>query len=339
MTGKPLASLSLDLDNLWSYMKTHGDAGWESFPTYLDIVVPRFLALLGELDLRITVFVVGQDAALAKNRAALASIPAAGHEVANHSFRHEPWLHLYSREELVDEIARAEEAIEAATGIRPKGFRGPGYSLSEDVLRVLASRGYDYDCSTFPTFVGPLARAYYFMHATLGAKEKDERKVLFGSLRDGLRPLAPYRWQLDQERLLEIPVTTMPVLKAPFHFSYLHWLAGFGDGLADRYFRLALRACRMQGLEPSLLLHPLDFLGGDDVDDLAFFPGMAIGATRKMERMTRWLDMLAQGFEVVPMGEHARRLGDAPLALRTPDFAPVPGAGSVRTGQSSAARG
>jgi hypothetical protein len=27
--GKPLASLSLDLDNLWSYMKTHGDPGWE----------------------------------------------------------------------------------------------------------------------------------------------------------------------------------------------------------------------------------------------------------------------------------------------------------------------
>ncbi len=34
---KPIASLSLDLDNKWSYMKTHGDAGWESFP-----VVPGY---------------------------------------------------------------------------------------------------------------------------------------------------------------------------------------------------------------------------------------------------------------------------------------------------------
>jgi peptidoglycan-N-acetylglucosamine deacetylase len=339
MTGKPVASLSLDLDNLWSYMKTHGDAGWESFPTYLDIVVPRFLALLKELDLRITVFVVGQDAALPKNRAALASIPGAGHEVANHSFRHEPWLHLYTHEELVDEIARAEEAIEAATGLRPTGFRGPGYSLSEDVLRVLAARGYAYDCSTFPTFVGPLARAYYFMNAKLGAKERDERKVLFGSLRDGLRPLAPYRWALDQDRLLEIPVTTMPILKAPFHFSYLHWLAGFGDGLADSYFRLALRACRMQRLEPSLLLHPLDFLGGDDVAELAFFPGMAEGATRKMARMSRWLGMLAQDFEVVPMGEHARMLDAKTLRLRNPDFGNVGGAQSLPTGRRSTARG
>ena len=38
---KPIASFSLDLDNKWSYMKTHGDAGWESFPSYLDCIVPR----------------------------------------------------------------------------------------------------------------------------------------------------------------------------------------------------------------------------------------------------------------------------------------------------------
>lgn len=30
------ASISLDLDNLWSYLKIHGDDGWRSFPSYLD---------------------------------------------------------------------------------------------------------------------------------------------------------------------------------------------------------------------------------------------------------------------------------------------------------------
>ena len=38
---KPCASLSLDIDNLWSYMKTHGDRGWEDLPSYFDLVVPR----------------------------------------------------------------------------------------------------------------------------------------------------------------------------------------------------------------------------------------------------------------------------------------------------------
>ena len=65
---KPIASLSLDLDNKWSYMKTHGDAGWESFPSYLDLLVPRVLAFLKERNLKITFFIVGQDAALEKNR-------------------------------------------------------------------------------------------------------------------------------------------------------------------------------------------------------------------------------------------------------------------------------
>src|SRR5580765_6513255 len=101
---KTIASLSLDLDNQWSYMKTHGDAGWESFPSYLDIVVPRVLEFLKARNLKITVFVVGQDAALDKNREALNSIAHAGHEIGNHSFHHEPWLHLYSEKELEAEL-------------------------------------------------------------------------------------------------------------------------------------------------------------------------------------------------------------------------------------------
>ena len=76
--SKPIASLSLDLDNKWSYMKTHGDSGWESFPSYLDIVVPRFINFLDERNLKITVFVVGQDAALEKNHDALSLIPKNG---------------------------------------------------------------------------------------------------------------------------------------------------------------------------------------------------------------------------------------------------------------------
>ncbi len=131
---KPIASLSLDLDNKWSYMKTHGDAGWESFPSYLDVVVPRVLKFLKERDLKITFFIVGQDAHLEKNHAALKQIADANHEIGNHSFNHEPWLHLYSKQELVEEFERTETAIANITNQKLKGFRGPGYSLSPTVL-------------------------------------------------------------------------------------------------------------------------------------------------------------------------------------------------------------
>jgi peptidoglycan-N-acetylglucosamine deacetylase len=160
-----ISSVSLDLDNKWSYMKTHGDKGWETFPSYLDTVVPRVLDILSQRGLQITFFIVGQDAQLEKNHNALRMISERGHEIGNHSFNHEPWLHLYSRDELNEEIGRAEDYIETVTGFKPIGFRGPGFSFSETTLEVLKSRGYEYDASTFPTFLGPLARAYYFMTA------------------------------------------------------------------------------------------------------------------------------------------------------------------------------
>ena len=154
---KPIASLSLDLDKQWSYMKTHGNAGWESFPSYLDVAVPRRLAFLRERQLTITFFIVGQDAALEKNHEVLRTIADAGHEIGNHSFNHEPWLHLYSEAQLDQELARAEESIELATGARPLGFRGPGFSLSLTTLEVLAGRGYLYDATVFPNLLNPLA--------------------------------------------------------------------------------------------------------------------------------------------------------------------------------------
>ncbi len=185
-SGKPICSLSLDLDNLWSYLKTHGDPGWEGFPSYLDLVVPRVLDILERLDWTITFFIVGQDADLQKNHDALASIAAAGHEIGNHSFHHEPWLHLYTQEQINDEIYRAEQAIQSATGATPRGFRGPGYSLSKATIDVLSRRGYRYDGSTLPTFLGPLARAYYFQTSNLTDDEKEQRKVLFGGIQGRL---------------------------------------------------------------------------------------------------------------------------------------------------------
>jgi peptidoglycan/xylan/chitin deacetylase (PgdA/CDA1 family) len=302
---KPLASLSLDLDNKWSYQKTHGDAGWESFPSYLDVVVPRVLEMLAERGLRITFFVVGQDAALEKNHAALRSITDAGHEIGNHSFHHEPWLHLYSPDQLAEELTRAEDALELATGERPIGFRGPGYSFSQPLLEELARRGYEYDASTFPTFLGPVARAYYFFRSNLTGGQREQRKQLFGKFAEGFRPLRPYRWPNLSQELVEIPVTTMPMLKLPIHLSYLLYLGQYSERVAMAYFRTALRLCDWLKVEPSILLHPLDFLGGDDDGDLAFFPAMNLPASRKLRLAAKVLDLLAKRRRVVTMREHA----------------------------------
>jgi hypothetical protein len=289
-------------------MKTHGDPGWESWPSYLDIAVPRILEMLGRKGLKITFMVVGQDAALEKNRGALRALGDSPHEVGNHSFHHEQWMHLRSEPEIEQEIAEAEAQIEQATGRRPEGYRGPGYVLSPAVLRVLARRGYLYDGSTFPTYLGPVARAYYFMTAGLTPEEREKRKGLFGSWRDGRQPLTPFVWVVDGRRLLEIPVTTLPGLKLPFHVSYALYLSVVSPALGVAYFSNALRLCRLAGVQPSVLLHPLDFLGKEDVPELAFFPAMGLPAARKLAVVERVLDRLAAGFRVVPLGVHAREI-------------------------------
>jgi len=317
-----LASVSLDLDNLWSYLKTHGDPAWAARPSYLPVFVPLALDALAELELAITFFIVGLDADAPGDSAAMASITAAGHEVGNHSYEHEPWLHLYPRGRILDEIARAETAIERATGQRPAGFRGPGYSWSPDLLEVLAERGYLYDASTLPTYLGPLARAYYFRTAKLTPEERETRRALFGTLRDGLRPVKPYTWRLAGGRsLLELPVTTMPLTKTPFHLSYLLYLARFSEGLMRAYLRTALAMCRATGTEPSFLLHPLDLIGGDAAPALRFFPGMDLPTSRKRALFVSVLRELGRHWRLVPMSAHARAvLGRAPL----PALPPVP---------------
>jgi peptidoglycan/xylan/chitin deacetylase (PgdA/CDA1 family) len=331
MTAKPLASVSLDLDNLWSYLKVRGDEAWRAYPSYLDLVVPRILDLLARRGLRITVFVVGQDAALPKNRAALRAIAHAGHDIGNHSFHHEPWLHLYEPDEVRREIETAEEAILAATGIRPRGFRGPGFSSSRPVLETLLHRGYRYDASTFPTFIGPLARAFYFRRADLGGDQAVKRGALFGGLAEGLRPNRPYRWTLGLDTLLEIPVTVMPFTRLPMHLSYVIYLARSSRYAARLYTRTVFRLARACGLEPSLLLHPLDFIGKGEAEQLAFFPGMDMTAEEKLAIVGEVLDELGRLYTPVAMDDHAVALSRRhDLALIEPRFAtaaPTTGSG------------
>ncbi len=180
-------------------------------------------------------------------------------------------------------------------------------------------RDYLYDASTLPTFLGPLARWYYFHTTKLTPEEKKQRKILFGGFAEGQRPLKPYLWEVGESRLLEIPVTTMPILRLPFHFSYLHYIATYSPTLSLLYFHTALALCRAMRVEPSLLLHPLDFLGGDDVRELAFFPAMKLSGHLKLQTLHLLLDNLGRRYAVVPLGQLADRArGSSPMRISSP---------------------
>ena len=75
--------------------------------------------------------------------------------------------------------------------------------------------------------------------------------------------------------------------------------------------------CRLAGTTPSLLLHPLDFLGSDDEPDLGFFPGMNIESKRKLDLMGEFLEIWQQRYTTTPIGAYVDRLHS--LKEKNPD--------------------
>ena len=189
---KPLASLSLDLDNKWSYLKTHGDPGWESFPSYLDVVVPRVLDLLDELGpadhlLRRR---PGRRPATRTAPRSRRSPPPGTRSATTRSTTSRGCTSIRrSRSTTSSPRPRTPSKRRPACG--PTGFRGPGYSLSPAVLRVpgpprLPVRRLD--ASHVPRPAGP---GVLLLHRPAQPpSRRSERKQLFGKLARRL-PAAP----------------------------------------------------------------------------------------------------------------------------------------------------
>jgi peptidoglycan/xylan/chitin deacetylase (PgdA/CDA1 family) len=104
--------------------------------------LPRLLALLDDVGLRATFFVEGLNAELYPD--ALRELDAAGHEVAFHGWRHEPWHGLNPAQER-ELFERGVEHF-GALGLRPIGFRPPGGELTEATIPLLRELGFTY-CS------------------------------------------------------------------------------------------------------------------------------------------------------------------------------------------------
>ena len=146
------------------------------------------------------------------------------------------------------------------------------------------------------------------MTTDLTPEEKARRKQLFGHFRDGLQPLRPFKKNVSgigDKNMLEIPVSTMPIFKVPFHPSYLLYLSRLSPAVAHLYFNMGLKLCRILKIQPSILLHPLDFLGADDNIGLEFFPSMNMQSSEKLSFMSEVIDNLENNFQIVTMREHA----------------------------------
>jgi hypothetical protein len=134
----------------------------------------------------------------------------------------------------------------------------------------------------------------------LTKEEKKARKELFGKFRDGFRKLKPYYFRLDDEKkIMEIPVTTLPILRLPFHLSYLIYISNISLTIMKVYLFAAIFLCKLTRTPISFLLHPLDIIGGDKIQSLAFFPGMNIISERKVMVFREVLERIKKSYKLV----------------------------------------
>ncbi|MEM1227394.1 MAG: polysaccharide deacetylase family protein [Planctomycetota bacterium] len=311
MNAQPVASLSLDLDNKWAYLRAAGRGDWESAPSYLPLAVERIVDLLGEIGLPLTVFLVGRDCQSGADGDAIRRFGELRKwEAANHTWNHLPWMHAMSQGEVTNEIHRTHDAIGSLTGQTAVGFRGPGFSCPPSVLRVLADAGYCYDASVFATSMAPIARAVFLARTDLQGEQREKAKQLYGGFASMRQPNIPHRRVVDgdgsNQVLGEVPVTVMPWTRTPIHFSYLTFLAGYSIAAAKTYFRAALKLCRWSKVPPSLLLHPPDFLGQEDDADMAYFPGMRLSRASKLAFMRWALRTFHEQFDVQTISDQLR---------------------------------
>ncbi|PUZ30370.1 Peptidoglycan/xylan/chitin deacetylase, PgdA/CDA1 family [Chitinophaga costaii] len=99
---------------------------------------PAVLDILEEAQVPAAFFCIGKHAAA--NTSLLQRIHAAGHVIGNHSFTHHFWFDLFAAPKMLLDMQAADQAVEAATGLRPRLFRPP-YGVTNPNLAKAIRRG------------------------------------------------------------------------------------------------------------------------------------------------------------------------------------------------------
>lgn len=298
-----LCTVSVDLDEIPNYFAIHGlpePTGPEKSLVY-DLAVDRLQAFASQVSIPLTLFAIGSDLARPEAAAKLRALCHRGTEIANHSLDHRYDLVRLGRDEIRRQIEQGATAIERATGVRPTGFRAPGYTISDQVFDALADLGVAYDSSVFPCPAYWAAKTLAI--GLIGLRGRTSRSIV-GTPAVLAAPTHPYRvgrpyWRRGTG-LLELPIQVTRGARLPFIGTY----ATLGG---PRVARGLARMCVGDPLV-NLELHGIDVL--DVADGLgalrAHQPDVRVPRARKLEAFAAIVDELRKrGYAFVTLREAA----------------------------------
>ncbi len=198
---------------------------WEMLPARVEQMTETLLEVMRAHQVWGTFFVLGWIAD--RYPSLVRRIKAEGHEIASHGYAHR-LVYQQTAEQFREDLRRASEAIAAACGSTPRGYRAPGFSIRRQTLwalDILAEEGYAYDSSIFPARRG---------HGGI----------------PGAHPL-PF---LFPNGVVEFPISTLSILR--YRLAYLG--GGYLRSLPQSLILGQARAQSKRGIPLILYLHPRD---------------------------------------------------------------------------------
>jgi polysaccharide deacetylase family sporulation protein PdaB len=133
------------------YFESRGEVIWE-VPTDQKVIAitfddgphpkdtPKILDILKQYNAKATFFAIGRKVEQFPELA-LREV-AEGHEIANHTYNHIYFGNGISKEKIIQEIVKSQNAIYSVTGQQPKFFRPPGGYYNEKIVNAAKEAGF-----------------------------------------------------------------------------------------------------------------------------------------------------------------------------------------------------
>ena len=244
-----MINLHVDVDNLWVYEKEFDIRINKDQEQIYSQALPVLLNLLNKSQSKATFMIVGKDLKLKACQVFCRKAIAEGHEIANHSFDHPISFGTMSYEQKKQQIFKTHQRIAEVCGIKPVGFRGPGYYQDKEIITILQKLNYQYDASVIPGFAQILMSMYAYI------KGGENRHKTFGRLNYILDQEHPHivKGLNPNNKLLELPISVLPILRLPMHTTFAYFLGSW-------YRKLILNYLKSKPKYMLYLFHAIDFV-------------------------------------------------------------------------------
>lgn len=291
------AFLHVDIDSPVTLLRFWGCAPAEDEVRLLDrfynIAMSRALDFFEENSVPATFFCVGHE--LQRSGAASKWIKKAfdsGHEIANHTHSHSFKFGALLPEARRSEISQCSEVIERLIGRKPLGFRAPSYQVTSDLIDLLESMDFQYDCSAFFSSLNFLLDLYH-----RSRRKSDAENGFKGSMAappaNAYFPSRKNFYSIGEpRRVMEIPMPRNGFFNFPFYNNF-HLSAG------ELYRKIDLYMMRQRHLP--YLFHLIEFCDLSDPipRSLKVHPNVSISAIKKINAMRDSIAILKKRYRIM----------------------------------------